>query len=73
MMSEPVCFWGPSRGPRAGGTRPVGNAARILIEPNYEALGDTWAFDYNSNTWTELPTQVAPEARGKACHGLQPG
>lgn len=42
------------------------------IEPSYEALGDTWAFDHNSNTWTELSPQVAPEARGRHAMAFNP-
>jgi N-acetylneuraminic acid mutarotase len=29
-----------------------------------EPLGDTWAFDYETNTWTELSPAEAPSARG---------
>lgn len=29
-----------------------------------EALGDTWAYDYETNTWTELTPTKAPSARG---------
>jgi N-acetylneuraminic acid mutarotase len=32
--------------------------------PGEAALGDTWAYDYGSNTWTELSPAVAPSARG---------
>ncbi|HEV8535358.1 MAG TPA: kelch repeat-containing protein [Candidatus Limnocylindria bacterium] len=27
-------------------------------------LGDTWTYDYDTNTWTELTVQPAPSARG---------
>lgn len=29
-----------------------------------QPLGDTWAYDYRTNTWTELKPQGAPTARG---------
>lgn len=32
---------------------------------NNMVLGDTWKYDYNTNTWTELKPTVSPSPRGK--------
>lgn len=29
-----------------------------------EAIGDTWAYDYNSNKWTDMTTSSSPSPRG---------
>jgi hypothetical protein len=29
-----------------------------------EPLADTWAYDYDTNTWTELSPAMSPSARG---------
>lgn len=37
-------------------------------QPYPESIGDTWAYDCRTNTWTELTTDGTPAPRGK--HGI---
>jgi WD40 repeat protein/DNA-binding SARP family transcriptional activator len=37
-----------------------------------EVLGDTWAYDTNTNTWTEMKPAVSPPARGYAAMWYDP-
>jgi hypothetical protein len=39
-----------------------------VTDPGNSALGDTWAYDYDGNTWTELSPTLSPQPRGR--HGM---
>jgi hypothetical protein len=34
-----------------------------IIEGEFQASGETWAFDYNSNTWIDLQPMISPPPR----------
>ena len=52
-------------------------ADRVLLFGGFpplsdETMADTWAYDYNSNTWTDLTSDVSPAARGYTALAYDP-
>lgn len=56
----PTARWGPSMGYDAGSDRIVIFGGRV----SNTLFNETWAFDFNTNTWTNMNPASAPSPRG---------